>query len=317
MNVIFGSGIVGLLARMILGDSWTIIPFYKSRFFSFNPALDDNFIICDDKIDPFVKDLSNTIGLSKYLYTRAWSINGSIYKEWDKLLCNDWLSKIFGYRAPSQAEPYYSSRMNLTVYDLRVNELYEKLLQQYGDDLKREASKGLVESIGDHYFIRGGVRYDFNNAVSTIPLNVLLNLANISHNLESKPVYYFHIRTDHLDFEGFNQLLVVDNSFSFFKATNVAPGRYLIYAHEDIHNPGMYFMPFMRDFDLLDGTTIDGVLPLGDIPKVNLDKFGIFCVGSYAQWDWCMDVGSCILRIINYSGRGNKPGGKFKEISIS
>jgi len=48
MNIILGSGIIGLLAKLILGQDWKIIPFYRSRYFSFNPALDDNFIIRDE-----------------------------------------------------------------------------------------------------------------------------------------------------------------------------------------------------------------------------------------------------------------------------
>ena len=44
MNYILGSGIVGLTARHILGADWQVVPFYKSRFFSSNPPLDDNFL---------------------------------------------------------------------------------------------------------------------------------------------------------------------------------------------------------------------------------------------------------------------------------
>jgi hypothetical protein len=127
-------------------------------------------------------------------------------------------------------------------------------------------------------------------------------------NLQAKDVHYLHIQTDHLDFEGMNQALVTDQIFSFYKATNVAPKRFLIYCHEDIPNPGIYFMSFMPKFEILDGTSIENVIPMGPMPKLDaIENRGIFCVGSSAQWDWCADVGSNILRLLRYSQRGNKP----------
>ena len=314
MNVIFGSGIVGLLARMMLGDSWTVVPFYKSRFFSFNPALDDNFIITDEVLDPFIKDLQKVLAPKKYVYTRAWSVQGQLVKKWDEALCKAWLIKVFGNEIPPQAEPYLMARMNLTVYDIRVNLLYQSLQNMYMKELVEESKKGSVTEIGDHYFIRGGIRHEFDHAVNTIPLDTLLKLSNLEVELQAKTVHYFHIETDALDFEGMNQVLVVDKEISFFKVSNVAPNRYLIYAHEEIPNPGVYFMAFMGNFEILDGTTLENVIPLGTMPKLKiLEKYGIFSVGSYAQWDWCMDVGSCILRTLRYSERGNKPGGKSSK----
>ena len=67
-------------------------------------------------------------------------------------------------------------------------------------------------------------------------------------------------------------------------------------------------MAFMGNFEILDGTTLENVIPLGAMPKLEiLEKYGIFSVGSYAQWDWCADVGSNILRLLNYASRGHKP----------
>jgi hypothetical protein len=224
------------------------------------------------------------------------------------------MAKLFGQQVPPQTEPYMLNRMSLFVYDIRINQLYERLQTTYIEELKKEVQKGEVTEIGDHYFIQGGIRHDFENAVSTIPLDALLRLMNQEPKLQSKTVHYLHIQTEDLDFEGMNQVFVVDQLFSFYKATNVAPGRFMIYCHEEMPNPGVYLMSFIQKFDILDGTSIEGAIPMGQIPKVDiLDQNGIFCVGSSAQWDWCMDVGSCILRMIRYSQRGNKPGGKLKR----
>jgi hypothetical protein len=311
MNVIFGSGLIGLLAKAIF-PSWKIIPFYRSRFFSYNPALDDNYIVEDTRLDSFVKDLMGTAPKT-YPYSRAYSISGHLVKEYHKDLCEDWLYKIFGVNYPNHAEKYFSTRMTQSVYNIRLNQLYQSLTNKYIDEIKEEAAKGAVESIGDHYFVRNGNRVDFDNAISTIPLDSLQKLMGITSKLESKPVHYLHVRTRNLDFEGANQVFVVDKLFGFYKVINIAPERYMIYCNEDIPQPGAYFMAFMQNFDIIDGTSINGVIPIGNLPNTDdvVDN-GIFCVGSYAEWDWCADVGSCILRLLGHSQRHFKPKPAFK-----
>ena len=147
-------------------------------------------------------------------------------------------------------------------------------------------------------------KLDFNNIVNTLPLNVILNMANISHNLTAKPAHFMHIFTEHLDFEGNNQVLVVDKMFPFYKVSNIAQNRYLFYFNEDVESPGPFFMSILKDFDILDGTSINEYIIQGELPKLDiLEELGIFSVGSYAQWDYGMDVSSCILRIIKYANR--------------
>jgi len=318
MNVIFGSGIVGLMAKAILGDAWKVVPFYRSRFFSFDPALDDNFIIRDDNLDPVIRDLFGLQSPRMLVYKRAWSVGGQLIRDFNLNLCRDWLTKIFGSQVPSQAEIYLHNRMDLFIYDLRANKIYQQLMEQYLPDLKQEASLGAVSQIGDHFFVRNGKREDFENAISTIPLDKLATLCGVKLDLPSKAVHFLHLKTDYLDFEGFNQVLLTDQLFSFYKVTNIAPKRYLFYCHEEIPHPGVYFMPIIQgDFDILDGTSIASAIPLGQIPSYDFaEKRGIFCVGRYAQWDWCMDVGSCVLRLIRYSQRGHKAKTVRKEVKL-
>lgn len=315
MNVIFGSGIVGLLAKFILGESWTVVPFYKSRFFSFNPALDDNFVIADDEIDPFITEITSEVKPQRFEYRRAWSIQGHLLPTWNVDLYNDWSYKIFGNDKPPHAGVYYKDRMNLRVCNIRLNELYNTLVKRYMDELTIESKKGTVTEIGDHYFIRNGVRSDFDKAINTIPLNILYSLRGKRIQLKAKNVHYLHIQTKDLNFEGFNQVLVVDPYFSFYKVTNVAPERYLIYCQEDIPDPGAYLMSIIPKFDILEGTMIENAIPLGPIPNTSdLDDSGITCIGSYAQWDWCADVGSNILRLIRYANKGNRNKTDWKAI---
>lgn len=315
-NVILGSGVVGLIAKAMLGPSWKVIPFYRSRFFSFNPALDDNFIISDQKTDQFFKDVTGAVSVENLTYRRAWSVQGHLVPQWNKDLCESWLTKIFGLNIPPQSVVYYANRMNLPIYNLRTNQLYQRLMANYIEDLKAESAKGLITEIGDHYFVRNNVREEFDNIISTIPLDALQKLMRVSGGpeLKAKTLHYYHVETRSLDFEGFNQQLVVDNLFDFYRVTMVAPGRYLFYCHNELYNPGSYFMPILNSFELLDGTSIVDALPTGIAPKLDFyESKDIYCVGSSAQWDWCMDVGSCALRIQRYAERGFKP---FKKVSI-
>lgn len=305
MNYIFGSGIVGLLARKILGPSYKVVPFYKSRFYSFNPALDDNFIIRDERIDTFISEL--TSNKSFMLYKRAYSILGDLKRDHNKEYDIAWLTKIFG-TYPSQSEVYMKDRLSFFVYDIRINKLYESLVNEFNEELQQENSLGPVTEVGDHYFIRNKVRYDYDKLVSTVPLDILLKLMGKDASmLRSKPLHYLHVASNELDFEKSNQLLILDDNIDFYKVTNIAPDRYLFYFHKDVEQPGVYLMNFIRSFDIIDGTAIESALPVGERPKLdNLEKADVFCVGSNAQWDWCMDVGSCILRLLKYSNRDER-----------
>jgi hypothetical protein len=304
MNVIFGSGIVGMLAKVILGPGWKVIPFYRSRFFSFNPALDDNFIVKNVTIDPFIKDLMGNVG-HPMIYSRAWSIGGHIVKNFNKELLATWSHKVFGYDVPTQVEPYFNSKMTSTIYDIRVNQLYQTLCNRYAEEIKAETALGPVTEIGDHYYIRNNVKEEFDHAVNTIPLPQFNKLAGYESKVKAKTIHYLHIETEDLNFEGHNQLMVVDEHFGFYKVTNIAPKRFLFYCHEDLVNPGVYMMQFMNKFDIIDGTSIQDVVPSGQIPKLEyLENKGIYSVGSAAQWDWCMDVGSCIIRLLKYAQNG-------------
>ncbi len=298
MNYILGSGITGLLAKIILGPTWKVIPFGRSRFFSFNPAICDNFIIADNRISEFLKDAFKLDTSVTYPYNCGFSVNGLIYKEYDQGICADWLSKIYGPNYPEHILKYYINHFNYRVYDIRVNRLYSSLLNNMATELTEESAKGQITEINDGYMVRNGQKIEYDKLVNTLPQNAFLNLANKKHSLHAKDVYIFHIKTKSLNFEGLNQLFVVDKMFSFYKATMVSNDRYIIYCHEDIPQPGPYFMPILNgNFDIIDGTSVQHMLPLNRV--VQYDVGNIKHVGSLAQWDSCMDIGSCIIKLLN------------------
>lgn len=295
-GVILGSGIVGLLAKEILGDEWLIIPFSRSRFYSFRPALADNFIIRDDRIDDLIGHFGGKIS---FIYKTLYSVGGSLLPP-DDCLINAWLNKTFGQNVPSQALPCIKSRGDYFIYDIRVNRLYQELQNKYGQCLIDNSRRGAISEVGNHYLIWGGQRIDFDHMISTIQLSKLFELTKLPHNkLSTSQIWYYHVETNNLNFEGANQALVVDDSIDFFKVSNIAKNRYLFYLLRDIPIPGPYFMQFMQQFDLIDGTTIAEAIPTGNKPDLTqLDKLGIECIGSMAEHDYFMDLGSCLVKLL-------------------
>jgi len=295
MNIILGSGLIGLICKEVLGADWKVIPFGKSRLYSFQPSLGDNYIVRDERID----DLATYLGGSpKHIYTTKYSAVGSLYQNND--VVNDmWASKTFGNPPPPHVSPYLKNRDNIFIYDLKANIVYNKLLNKYETSLKEEAAKGKITEIKDGVIKRGDETIEYDKIVSTVPLSVLDKLMGTDIKRPSKQVWYYHIATDTLDFEGANQVLVADQQIAFYKVNNIAKNRYLFYCVDDIPTPGPYFMQFMPRLDILDGTTIEDGLPTGDRPNLqHLENKKIYCIGAYAQWDWCMDIGSCMIRLL-------------------
>jgi hypothetical protein len=302
MKYIFGSGIIALLAREILGPSWKLVPFYRSRFFSFQPALDDNYIIRHARLDEFIANLTGN--RQQHLYKRAWSVGGELISSYSDDLRDAWLSKVYGTQVLPQVRATFNKNMAHFIYDLRTNHVYSALLAKYDAEINAEVAKGQVTAIGDHHFMRGAERVDFDEAISTIPLDSLCSLLGSKFKPEGKPVHFLHVETPNLDFEGHNQTLVVDPQFPFYKVTNVAPGRYLFYLHEEVPQPGAYLMALLSQFDILDGTSIHNYITMGAPPKLDwVNAAGITPIGSYAQWDPSLDVGTCLLRVMDYASK--------------
>lgn len=305
MKVILGSGIVGLLAKTILGPEWKIIPFGKSRLYSFKVPLADNIFIHDPKLDHFISSELKLISSILYPYYSCYSVQGQIVKAYDPALTEAWLHKVYGEQYPTQAKPYYAHRMNNMVYGARVTELYAQLLSTYMDELRRESNAGQVTDITHNIIKRGDEVIQFEKAVSTIPLNALLELYKVPHTLQANDVYIYYVHAPDIDIEGSNQCYVIDKEIQFYKATRIsADHRYLFYSTTEIEFPGLYFKQFSPKSTILDYTKIPQGLPIGEKPNLSLlESQNMYCVGSYAEWDDCRDVSSCILRLLSIAGK--------------
>lgn len=294
MKMILGSGITGLLARKILGPDWILIPFKRSRFFSFKPALDDNFVIRDQRLDDFMLSLG---ARPLHLYKIVVSCGGQLFTP-TKELIEPWLDRVYGEDRPGHLGPILSKRSVFGVYDIKLNELYQSLCSEYQEDIMRGKALGMIQQIKQGSILIGGRELEMNQCVSTIPLPATQQLLGRELSYESKPIWMYHIATDCLDFEGANQVLTTDGTL-FYKCSNIAPQRYLFYCDAEIPIPGTYFMQFMSRLDVLDGTVIPDSMIRGPKPELDLTAWNITCVGAYAEWDAAMDVGTSLMRLLS------------------
>ena len=295
-GVILGSGIIGLMAREILGSDWTIIPYSRSRFYSFRPALADNFIVRDERIDDIISHFGGKPG---FIYKTMYSLDGSLLTPSD-LITEAWLSKVYGDNIPSQAKICMKAKGSHFIYDLKLNAVYETLQRKYNDELQQN-TKYAVSAISQNQLVCGDQTLEFDHLISTVPLSALPQNIRKSANLKSAKIWYFHVETTDLDFEGASQVLVVDNKFDFFKVSNIAANRYLFYFLQDIPIPGPYFMQFLKKFEIIDGTMINNALPMGERPDLrHLEAMNVHCVGMFAEHDPFLDVGSSLIRLLHY-----------------
>lgn len=309
MNVIFGGGLVALMAKKFLGPDWSIVPFGRSRYYSYQPPLADNVIGRDRRID---RAMATICGHQPavLLYGRGLSVAGAIVRQFEPGLIQRWATKVFGAELPSQVPLYWRTRSTQQIYDVRASDLYCQLQAEYLGQLKSLATCGTVSAIGAHWYELVGPdgqkrRVDFERAISTLPADIMAGLCNLAVTLPARTEQFVHVASEALNFEGCNQLFVVDDTIAFYKVINVAPGRYVFYFADDHQDVGRYLMDFITPGDILDGTSIARSLPAGEIPILStFESYGIFSVGSHAQWDSCACLGSNLLRLVNYAERG-------------
>lgn len=306
MNFILGSGIIGLIARHLLGADWHIIPYYKSRFFTSNPPLDDNFIIKHERLDEIIKKLFPSKIISNTFYKRSWSINGELITNGDMTIVEGWLEKVFGDNSPNHASAYYHKKDVFQIYDhIRITELYKSLLDSYMSEIKNNINLGQPTKISNGYIYFGENRKPYNKIISTIPAFVLNDLFFKNIQLKTKDIHYLHLYSEEIDLEGANQVLVCDKHIDFYKVVNIAPSRYLFYFLNDVKHPGIYMQSFIRNFEIIDGTMVKQALMLGNmVNNKKLNDENVYPIGGYAEWDHCLDVGSCILRLLSVLDNG-------------
>jgi hypothetical protein len=300
VNFILGSGITGLLAKSILGENWQLIPFGRSRFYSFNPPTADNFIVAHDSIDPIIREFT-AIPKTDRLF-RASSYGGQLLFADASFAKDAYISKLFGDNIHPAAKMLL--RLELNVYKhVTATEIYSSLQTRYKLEIdKARQQYGTVSKISyqDHTIQTSTGTYEYNKIISTIPLDALLDFIGETHSLPAVDVWYYHIATPALNFEGAQQVFVADTAFDFFKVDRVSGDQYVFHCRCDLGNPMSYLGAFTNSrLDVINATNMQKAFPVGTPPKLNdLEKVGIYPVGQHGQWDYFMDVGASIRRLL-------------------
>ncbi len=293
---IVGGGLVGLLAKEILGAGWQIIPHGTSRYYSFTPAIADDAITVSEKTD-----LTLLGNLLTRPYTRAFSFGGQLIFGSLKWVYDVYTEKVYG-----TPQPGYDSMVPVEqlVSDVTARELYKKLLEKYMPELVPNTEKfGQVKSISNGAIhTTTGLILPYDQIVSTIPLDALYDALGMAHNLVSKDAWVYHVETDKLDFEGAEQVLVVDDHIPFYKVNQVGYSEFVFYCLAPILTPMPFFGAFCNNRLRImnpSGTKHKSFIPIGGPRNLgDLHKLGIQCVGSHAEWDDCVDIGTCIIRLL-------------------
>lgn len=301
-KIILGSGLVALVARKILGSDWTIIPISPSRFYASGvPALGDDFIVYDEEILDIVDDWGIKSS-PPFFFKRPYSISGSLL--YNSMFSDRYFNKI-GLEETPLLKDYY--KQNFMVFPFSCVQLWRLLLSEFVGEIKQfdinHKGNKTIKLIKDHQIVlTNGDVIEYDEMISTIPYYSLCKLTNAEFNGKFQDTYYYFLKDDTIDLEGANQVLVCDSDIPFHKCTKISRDRYLFEIidtyYDDIQ--AEFTKIIGGNFEILSAAMVENghVLPY-KLDQNMLSDNGIICVGSHAQCDPLIDLGSAIKRIKN------------------
>lgn len=302
---ILGSGLTGLLARHILGDSWKLIPFGRSRFYSTRPVIGDNYIIRSDEMDSVMDGLEFLP--HTFQYNKAFSIAGQLVFSEQSFAKDQYIQKLFG--ADTHPAAGILTKTVLTVYKTSAVEVYLSLMAKYLDEIRTSTNThGKVVAMSDHHIKTEKSDLEFDRIISTIPLDAMLAYHGKKVEMPARDMWYYLIKSPTTDIEGAREALVADNVIDFHKVTRVGPQEYLFHSLREIITPMQYFKSFLGSrIEILNNTSIAKAIPLGQPPDLKeLEAAGVYPVGDHGQWDYFMDPASCVNRIRKISNLSDR-----------
>lgn len=297
-NVILGSGLVGLLAKLVMPEDFVVIPFGFSRFYRFKVPLNDDFIYVNQIISDYLIKLG--VQPATTMYKTCFSFGGALISGSDTALMKMWLSKVTGNDFPDHAAMVMATD-NRFIYNHSSSDIYRLLHNRFQNEIKAGLEYGKVVAIDKHnrtITFESGSKLEFDLAISCIPLDMLASLCGASSDIQYTSLNYLHLESNTIDLEGYDQSLVVDNNLEFSKVTKLGKNQYVFEFKTRMNDFGMYLLPIIGTADLIQATTISKVLPIGDVANtIELEKDGIYPVGQTAQHDIALNLTSTIIRL--------------------
>jgi hypothetical protein len=161
-----------------------------------------------------------------------------------------------------------------------------------------------VQEISDRTIKTTTGTFAYDRLISTIPLDALCGFLKRGNDLKARDVWVYQIQTDQLDFEGADEVLVVDGAFDFYKCYQIGRVDYQFFCLNEVLTPVEYFGAFTNQKLKVASTArtkVSNAIPMCvDPPNLQwLDtEYGIQCIGSNAQWDDMVDINTCISRVL-------------------
>lgn len=304
-NYILGSGLVALLCRKILGDTWRIVPLGPSKFYSSNvPALGDDFLVYDDIVADLAKEWN--LNVVPMMYKRPFSVGGQLM--YAQTFIADYLNRM---GLPDNPIVRNSLKPDVMVFQFSCLQLWRKLVNEFIGEIKQFFADNEAKGIsrikdGKMWFsTSNGVEkpIEYNKIISTVPNFVLCDLLKVKDPNKYGDLYFYFIESAKIDIDKADQVLICDSVIPFHRCTKIK-NRFLIEVLDEYHeNPMQVFSAvFGNNFDILKAAYVEKGYPYpGDVNQKFLDTLNIDVVGSLAQCDPLMDMSSCIKRIIRMS----------------
>jgi len=301
-NVILGGGVIGLLAAEMFPAA-IIIPFGKSRYYYYDPCLEDNHIIWNDLSYDIVSRLfpdsipmrfkSGINYCGEFLwYPIPMAKRSIINKLYDKGDEHPHAEKLF-----DNLEPLVHSISTKNLYNGLVRSHYERIekdLKLYGQSVKSIDIHNKTIATSENKIV------DYDNIISTIPVYALMKYMGDRSDLDAKNIFYTHVASMDIDMEGANLMWVSDSHIDFFKVIEIYQNNYVFQSFVPLNEE--YIKLFGKDAKIINNTGIEGAFPMGPPPDLGeLGDYGIYRVGTNAQWDYFMCVSSCMNRLVKLS----------------
>jgi hypothetical protein len=300
MNIILGGGLIGLLAKEILGPDWFIVPHGRSRYYSSWPPIGDNFIAYHNELASVFDQFC--AGVPRYL-KKAVSYSGALVPEMPIWAKKDTITHVFGDKPhPLAGELLCKGH---TVFECQAKTVCDTLIERFHPTLVENTKHGRAIRIDGNRLITEHGTFEFEKLISTVPLPRLYGLLGVTSALDAGDLYVYTVETHSLDLEGASQVYVADNEIPFFKVNVYSRSVYQFYTHEHLGNVQAVLGAFTNNkLSIRSAVVVRGALPLGAPPDLGaLTNRGIECVGAEAQWDYFMDIGACARKLLRIAGR--------------
>jgi len=295
---ILGSGVVGLLAKHILGDQYTLIPYKKSRYYSFDIPIADNEIAFNDQTSELLSSLH--ILTKKQYFPTAVSLKGELF--FNK---NIWINPVVEKIYQDDPHPLAAKILSADIdaHSVTVKELYGHLMEKHSKDINAGLQMNIDSiSTSKRTITIDGETFDYDRIVSTIPLYTLLNLTKTRSPLDADDYHVYLIATDAFNLEGAKRCFIGDLPIPFWKVNVIGQGAYQFFSNGEAAGAEAVFSLLTKGrFRIVASTKIDRAFPRGAPPVILLERLksnDIECIGSNARWDYFYDISTCLNHLL-------------------